>query len=215
MAEPMRQLLADGIRVLIVDDHPMLRDGIRGVIDRQADMTVIGEAGSGEDGVRLAGELAPDVIIMDIQMPGMDGIAAIGAIRRAHPQTAILVLTTYPGDRQAFRALKAGASGYMLKSCIRSELIDAIRAVRDGLRPIDEEVGFDEQNPRREPVLTEREIEVLRLVADGHPNKQIARLLSVSVDTVKVHLKHIFEKLGAADRTYAVMVAIRLGLIQV
>jgi DNA-binding NarL/FixJ family response regulator len=204
---------AGSIRVLVVDDHPMLREGIVAVIERQVDMTVVGEASDGLEAIARFSELNPDVTLMDLQMPGASGFAAIEGIRARAPRAPILVLTTYPGDSQALRALKAGANGYLLKSCIRRELIDAIRAVHAGRRPISAEIAQEIAAHALDERLTDREVAILKLVAEGHPNKQVAWRLQVSTDTVKAHLKNIFAKLDVSDRTQAVIIAARRGYI--
>jgi len=203
------------IRVLVVDDHPMLREGIVAVIDRQPDMTVVGEASDGAEAIARFAELNPDVTLMDLQMPGSSGFVAIEGIRARAPRAPILVLTTYPGDSQALRALKAGANGYLLKSCIRRELIDAIRAVHAGRRPISAEIAQEIAAHALDERLTDREVAILKLVAEGHPNKQVAWRLQVSTDTVKAHLKNIFAKLDVSDRTQAVIIAARRGYIEI
>ncbi len=203
------------IRVLVVDDHPMMREGIAAVVDRQDDMAILGEAHDGKEALASYAALRPDVTLMDIQMPGMGGIDAIKAIRAIDPGAVILVLTTYPGDTQALRALRAGAAGYLLKSCIRKELLDAIRAVHAGRRAICSEIAQDIALHALDERLTDRETDILALVAEGHPNKQIAWRLSLSTDTVKAHLKNIFAKLGVSDRTHAVILAARRGFIDV
>lgn len=206
---------ARSIRVLVVDDHPMLREGIVAVIERQADMTVVGEASDGAEAIARFAELSPDVTLMDLQMPGSSGFVAIEGIRARAPRAPILVLTTYPGDSQALRALKAGANGYLLKSCIRRELIDAIRAVHAGRRPISAEIAQEIAAHALDERLTDREVAILKLVAEGHPNKQVAWRLQVSTDTVKAHLKNIFAKLDVSDRTQAVIIAARRGYIDI
>jgi DNA-binding NarL/FixJ family response regulator len=206
---------ARSIRVLVVDDHPMLREGIVAVIDRQPDMTVVGEASDGAEAIARFAELSPDVTLMDLQMPGSSGFVAIEGIRARAPRAPILVLTTYPGDSQALRALKAGANGYLLKSCIRRELIDAIRAVHAGRRPISAEIAQEIAAHALDERLTDREVAILKLVAEGHPNKQVAWRLQVSTDTVKAHLKNIFAKLDVSDRTQAVIIAARRGYIDI
>lgn len=203
------------IRVLVVDDHPMLREGIVAVIERQPDMTVVGEASDGAEAIARFAELSPDVTLMDLQMPGSSGFVAIEGIRTRAPRAPILVLTTYPGDSQALRALKAGANGYLLKSCIRRELIDAIRAVHAGRRPISAEIAQEIAAHALDERLTDREVAILKLVAEGHPNKQVAWRLQVSTDTVKAHLKNIFAKLDVSDRTQAVIIAARRGYIDI
>ncbi|MEP9359601.1 response regulator transcription factor [Sphingomonas sp. KR3-1] len=202
------------IRVLIVDDHPMVRDGITGLLVRQPDMEAIGEASDGAEAVTRFRELAPDVVLMDMQMEGTGGIEAIQEIRALSRDARILVLTTYAGDANAIRAIRAGASGYLLKNCIRSELLDAIRAVHAGRRVVCSDIAHALAQHALDEPLTEREIAILKLVAEGHPNKQVAWRLSLSVDTIKAQLKTIFEKLGVHDRTHAVTVASRRGYIE-
>lgn len=203
------------IRVLVVDDHPMLREGITAVIGRQHDMEIIGEAANGVEAVDQYRRTRPDVTLMDIQMPGMGGLEAIQRIRSEFDQAAIVVLTTYPGDTQALRALRAGAAGYLLKSCIRKDLLDTIRTVHAGRRAIAAEIAQEIALHALDEKLSERETDILRLVAEGHPNKQIAWRLSLSTDTVKAHLKNIFAKLDVADRTQAVITAARRGFIDI
>ena len=210
MAESSR-----AIRILIADDHPMMRDGIAAVIERHADLVVAGEAKDGHEAVAQFRALRPDVTLMDIQMPGRDGIAAIAAIREEFPQAAIVVLTTYAGDTQAVRALQAGASGYLLKSCIRKDLIETIRTVHAGRRAIDPQVAQEIALHVAEERLTDRELGILKLVAEGQQNKQIAWQLALSIDTVKGHMKSIFAKLDAADRTHAVTIAARRGFLEI
>ncbi len=202
------------IRVLIVDDHAVVREGIAALLGRQPDMMAVGEASDGDEAVALFRELAPDVTLMDIQMGRMGGIEAIEQIRRTSPEAKILVLTTYPGDAQVVRAIRAGAAGYLLKNCIRKELLDAIRAVHAGGRVLSPDVAHDLAIHALDEPLSNRELTVLRLVANGHPNKQIASQLELSTDTIKAHLKSIFAKLGVTDRTEAVTVAARRGFIQ-
>jgi len=203
------------IRILIADDHPMMREGIAAVIERQGDLTVVGEAHDGQDAIGKYRVLRPDVTLMDIQMPGLGGIEAIAAIRAEFPQAAIVVLTTYAGDTQAVRALQAGAAGYLLKSCIRKELIETIRTVHAGRRAIDPQVAQEIALHVAEERLSDRELGILKLVAEGHQNKQIAWQLALSIDTVKGHMKSIFAKLDAADRTHAVTIAARRGFIEI
>jgi DNA-binding NarL/FixJ family response regulator len=199
------------IRVLIVDDHPMVRDGIAALLSRQPDMDPVGEASNGVEAVEKFRELSPDLTLMDVQMPCMGGVEAIAEIRRLSPDARVLVLTTYPGDANAARALRAGAAGYLLKNGIRLELIDAIRMVHAGRRAITADIAHEIATHALDDVLTEREIEILRLVADGHANKEIARRLNLSNDTIKAQLKTIFGKLGVHDRTHAVTLAARRG----
>jgi DNA-binding NarL/FixJ family response regulator len=201
------------IGVLVVDDHPMLRDGIAALVERQADMSMVGEAGDGLEAVRMFTSLRPDVTLIDVQMPRLGGIEAVEEIRRVDPAARLLVLTTYPGDAQAIRALRAGATGYLLKSCIRKELLDAIRAVHRGRRTVSAEVAENLAVHALDERLTGREVAILELVADGRSNRQIASDLSVSADTIKAHLKNIFGKLDVGDRTQAVTVATRRGFM--
>ncbi len=202
------------IRVLVVDDHPVLRDGVAAILENQADMTMVGEARSGSEAIERFAALRPDVTLMDLQMPGMNGVEAINAIRAANPNARIIVLTTYSGDAQAVRALKAGAVGYLLKSSLRTELIDAIHDVHRGQRHVHRDVAGEIALHVADESLSEREISILRLVSIGKANKQIASELGLSEETVKGHLKSIFSKLDVADRTHAVTVAARRGIIE-
>jgi len=204
----------DKIRVLVVDDHPMVRDGVAMLLERQPDMVAVGEAEDGAQAVAMFRQLAPDVTLMDLQMPGMGGLEAVAAIRAEAPDARILVLTTYPGDVQITRALRAGAAGYLLKSCIRKELTDAIRAVAGGRRAISADAAHELALHTADDRLSERELEVLRLVAEGYANKQIAQRFDLSGDTIKAHLKSIFAKLDVDDRTHAVTVAVRRGYLE-
>jgi DNA-binding NarL/FixJ family response regulator len=202
------------IRVLIVDDHPIVREGVAALVGRQSDMEVVGEASDGAEAVAQFGKLAPDVTLMDMQMQGMGGVEAIEKIRAGAPNARILVLTTYPGDAQVIRAMRAGAAGYLLKNSIRKELLDAIRSVHAGRRVMSPDIAHELAVHALDEPLTEREIAILRLVADGHQNKEIAAQLKLSADTIKAHLKSIFAKLGVDDRTRAVTVAARRGYIE-
>lgn len=206
-------LSAAPIRVLVVDDHPMVRDGVTGLLARQDDMEAVGEASDGAEAIAKFRDLAPDVTLMDVQMQGMGGIETIEKIRALVGDARILVLTTYPGDANAVRAIRAGASGYLLKNCVRSELVDAIRSVHAGRRVVCSDIAHALAEHALDEPLTDREAAILRLVAEGHPNKQIAWRLTLSVDTIKAQLKTIFEKLGVHDRTHAVTVATRRGYI--
>lgn len=201
------------ISVLIVDDHPLLREGVAAVLEGEPDITVAGEAKDGAEAVELFSRLRPEIVLMDLQMPGLDGVDAIGLIRRQAPDARIIVLTTYAGDVRALRALKAGASGYLLKSSLRRELIETIRAVQGGQRYLHPQVAHDiALNAIGDP-LSDREIDVLNCVSTGYANKEIARLLLLSEDTVKGHMRSIFAKLDVTDRTQAVTVAHRRGII--
>ena len=201
------------IRIFTIDDHPLLRAGISAVIQDEKDMLVVGDASGGLDAVERFNNLLPDVTLMDLQMPDMNGIEAIANIRKEHPHARIIVLTTYGGDVLARRALKAGAAGYILKSMIRKELLEAIRAVSAGRRYIPAEVAAELAEHFAEDDLSEREIEVLREVARGMSNKVIATHLFISEATVKAHLKNIMLKLGASDRTHAVSLATARGYL--
>jgi DNA-binding NarL/FixJ family response regulator len=201
------------IRILTVDDHPMLREGIAAVLGSQPDMQIVGEASNGVEAVERFAELCPDVTLMDLQMPELGGIDALQAIRARQPDARVIVLTTYAGDIQALKALKSGAAGYLLKNTLRRELLDAIRTVHAGRRHITAEIANELALHAGEDALSERELDVLTVVASGKSNKEVARELSVSEDTVKGHLKVIFVKLGVTDRTQAVTLAMRRGII--
>jgi len=208
MGEP-----ASRIRVLTVDDHPLVREGIVAVLESEQDMDVAGEAANGLEAVERYRSLRPDVTLMDLQMPEMNGIDAIRAIRREFPEARIIVLTTYRGDILASRALKAGAAGYLLKSMLRRDLLDTIRLVHAGRRHIPPEVAQSLAEHQADALLTEREIDVLQLVAAGRSNKIVADELSISEETVKSHMKSIMSKLAANDRTHAVTIAMKRGIL--
>jgi len=201
------------IRVLSVDDHPLMRQGIAAVLRTAPDMTLIGEAENGLVAVERHRVLQPDVTLMDLQMPVMDGIGAIAAIRRESPHARFVVLTMYKGDVQAKAALQTGASAYLLKSMVMLELIETIRSVHSGQRRIPAEIAIELAEHAGDEPLSPREIEVLKLVAKGTSNKLIASDLHISEETVKVHMKHIMEKLAARDRTHAVTIAVKRGFI--
>jgi DNA-binding NarL/FixJ family response regulator len=201
------------IRILTVDDHPALRDGIAAIIELQADMVLVGEAADGAAAVMAFGRLKPDVTLMDLQMSGMGGVEAIGAIRGATPGARIIVLTTYDGDVQAAKAMKAGASAYLLKTSLRKELLDTIRAVHGGRRHIPAAIAQEIALHAGDEPLSERETSILQLVASGMANKEVARELSIAEDTVKAHVKSIFGKMQVSDRTQAVTAALRRGII--
>jgi len=203
------------IRVLIVDDHPLLREGMAAIIQSEHDMISVAEAANGREAIERFREHHPDVTLMDLQMPEMDGVTATAAIRAEWSDARIVMLTTYRGDTQAMRALKAGASGYLLKSMMRTELLAAIRAVHAGRKHIPREVADELAAHVSDEVLSSREIEVLRRVAAGNTNRRIAEQLFISEDTVKAHVKNIMSKLSANDRTHAVMIAIKRGIIDV
>lgn len=205
--------LEQRIRVLTVDDHPLMREGIAAVLQCQPDMRVVGEAGNGREALASYRALQPDVVLMDLQMPELDGIGAIAAIKDEAPQARILVLTTYKGDAQAWRALKAGAVGYLLKSSLRTDLLTAIRAVHAGRRWVPSEVAVELVAHAGEEMLTEREIQVLQRIAQGHSNREVGDMLALSEETIKARMKTILVKLSARDRTHAVTIAIKRGLI--
>jgi DNA-binding NarL/FixJ family response regulator len=201
------------IRVLIVDDHPLLRDGIAAIVSAQPDMTVAGEAANGAEGVERYRAVRPDVTLMDLQMPEMQGTDAIRAIRREFPLARIVVLTTFDGDVEVQRALEAGASGYLLKSSGRSHLLEAIRTVHAGRRHIPPAIAMDIAEHRGDDELTAREVEVLQQIAAGRSNKIAAGELRISEATVKTHMKSILAKLAARDRTHAVAIATKRGIL--
>jgi DNA-binding NarL/FixJ family response regulator len=201
------------IRVLLADDHPVVRAGLASVLSEQSDFQLVGEAGDGERAVALAREQRPDVVLMDLRMPHMDGIAAIAQITRELPGVRVLALSTYDGDADIRRALEAGARGYLLKDMLLTHLVSAVRAVHAGERVLPALLAERLLAHSFEPVLTERELEVLALVARGLGNKEIARNIGRSSETVKAHLKSIVTKLGVANRTEAVTVALARGLI--
>lgn len=201
------------IRVLAVDDHPLLREGIAAVLDGEEEFELAAEGTSGVEAIELFRLHKPDVTLMDLQMPGMNGIDAIIAIRAEFPNARFVVLTTYQGDVQALRALKAGAAGYLLKSMMRKELLDTIRIVHAGRRRIPPEIAAELADHVTDDALSDREVDVLRRVATGNSNKLIASQLYVSEATVKGHMKSILSKLGANDRTHAVTIAMKRGCL--
>lgn len=201
------------IRVLSVDDHALLRDGIAALIANQSDMELVGEASNGREAIELFRKHRPDVTLMDLQMPEMGGIDAMSAIRGEFPEARIIVLTTYAGDVQVFRALKAGARAFLLKGLLRKELLDTIRAVHAGHKRLPPEIAAEIAEHATDDALTPREIEVLRFIAGGNANKEIAARLSLTEETVKGHVKNILAKLGANDRTHAVTIGLKRGII--
>jgi DNA-binding NarL/FixJ family response regulator len=202
------------IRLLSADDHPLLRSGIATLISTQPDMQLVGEASTGTEAVQLHRELNPDVTLMDLQMPDLSGLDAITAIRSEDPTARIIVLTTYSGDTLAQRALKAGARAYVLKSLVRTEILDTIRIVYEGERRVQADVAAEIAKHTADAALTAREIEVLQLVASGCANKQISVRLYINEETTKTHIKNILAKLGARDRTHAVTLGLKRGIIE-
>jgi DNA-binding NarL/FixJ family response regulator len=202
------------IKVLSVDDHPLLREGIAVLVNAESDMKLVAEAFNGQDAIEKFRLHRPDVTLMDLQMPAMNGIEAIIGIRCEFPKARIIVLTTYAGDVQVLRALKAGAQGYILKGHVRRELLDTIRAVHAGQKRIPPEVAAELAEHTAEDELTSREIAVLRLIATGNANKAIAGQLAITEDTVKSHVTNILAKLGANDRTHAVTIGLKRGIIE-
>jgi DNA-binding NarL/FixJ family response regulator len=201
------------IKVLTVDDHPVLRGGIVAIIDNVPDLVLVGEAGNGREAIECFRQCRPDVTLMDLLMPEMNGIDATIAIRKEFPNARIIILTTYKGDVQATQALDAGAWGYLLKSAARKELLDAIRTVHAGKRWIPPEIAVAIAEHHTANTLTERELDVLHQVAAGNANKIVATNLLISEETVKGHVKTILAKLGANDRTHAVTIALKRGII--
>ena len=206
--------MSDQIRVFSVDDHPLLREGIAALVNNQPDMVLVAEASNGAEAIQLFKQHLPDVTLMDLRLPDMSGIDIVIAIRSEFPEARIIMLTTFEGDVEIHRALQAGARGYLLKNMPPSELIEVIRQVHAGKKRIPPEIASLLAEHMSDQNLTEREVEVLRQVADGNRNRDIAKNLFISEETVKVHIKHIMEKLGASDRTQAVSIGIRRGIIQ-
>jgi DNA-binding NarL/FixJ family response regulator len=201
------------IRILTVDDHPLLRKGIAALVNAEPDLKLVAEASNGKEAIDAFRSYRPDVTLMDLQMPGVDGIEAIETIRRESPEARIIVLTTYSGDMQVLRALRAGARGYILKGSVHEELLTTIRAVHAGQKRIPPDVAAELANHATDDALTEREIDVLKLIAAGNANKQIADRLSISEATVKSRVTNILSKLGANDRAHALTIGLKRGII--
>ena len=202
------------IRILAVDDHPLLREGIVGIIADQPDMTMVGQAANGREAIQQFRALHPDVTLMDIQMPEMNGLDALIAIRNEFPEARVIMLTTYSGDVQVLRALKAGARAYLLKNSLHKELLETIRAVHAGKKTLSAEASYQLAEHATDDALTPAEVAVLRLIAEGNANKQIADQLSITEETVKGRVKNILSKLGANDRTHAAMIGLKRGIIE-
>lgn len=210
-------MMANPIRLIIADDHPVVREGLRAVLDSEPDVEVVGEAADGSEVLGLVGSLEPDLVLMDLQMPELDGVAATRRIRRDHDGIEVLILTTYDTDADITRAVAAGATGYLLKDASREELMQAIRLAARGESVLSPKVASRVLGRMRAPAeeaLSTREVEVLLEVADGLSNKEVGRVLHISEATVKTHLLHIFAKLGVEDRTAAVTAALERGIIR-
>jgi len=202
------------IRILAIDDHPVVRQGIAGLVGIQPDMILVGEASNGREAIQQFRMHHPDVTLMDLQMPEMNGLDALIAIRNEFPDARIIVLTTYAGDAQILRALKAGAQAYLLKNTLHKELMETIRAVHAGKKTLSPEVSYQVAEHATDDTLTPAEVAVLRLIAAGNANKQIADQLSITEETVKSRVKCILSKLGASDRTHAAMIGLKRGIIE-
>ncbi|HWC91082.1 MAG TPA: response regulator transcription factor [Pirellulales bacterium] len=201
------------IRVLCVDDHPLVRKGIASILGNEADMRLVAEGGSGRDAVALFRQHRPDVTLIDLRMPELDGIAATKLIRADFPEARIIALTSYDGDQDIYRALEAGVRGYLLKEMVHTEVLNAIRVVHSGRRLVSQEIAGRLGESLSQVALTPREVEVLALVAQGLANKEIAARLGTAGGTIKMHVQNILAKLGATDRTHAVTIALQRGII--
>ena len=206
---------ASPIRILVVDDHPIVRQGVAGLVGGQPDMSIVGQASNGREAIQQFRAHHPDVVVMDLQMPEMNGLDALMAIRDEVPEARIIMLTTYAGDAQVLRAMKAGARGYLLKSALHKELLEAIRAVHSGRKLLSAEASFEVAEHATDDALTPAEVRVLQLIAQGNANKEIAEQLSVSEETVKGQVRNVLSKLGARDRTHAAMIGLKRGIIEV
>jgi len=205
---------SSSIRILAVDDHALLREGIAALVAGQADMSLVGQASNGREAIHQFRAHRPDITLMDLQMPEMNGLDATIAIRGEFPEARIIILTTYVGDVQVLRALKAGARAYLLKNLLHKELLETIRAVHAGKKTVSPDVSFQLAEHATDDALTPAEVRVLRLIAEGNANKQIAAQLSISEETVKGQVRNILSKLGANDRTHAAMIGVKRGIIE-
>jgi len=205
---------SSSIRILAVDDHPLFRSGIAALLATQPDMNLVAEASNGREAIQQFRTHQPDITLMDLQMPEMNGLDAMIAIREEFPEARIIVLTTYTGDVQVLRALKVGARAYLLKNLLDKELLQTIRAVYGGKKTLSAEASYEIAEHATDDALTPAEVEVLRLIAAGNANKQIAAQLSITEETVKGRVKNILSKLGANDRTHAAMIGVKRGIIQ-
>lgn len=203
----------DKIRVLSIDDHPLVREGVAALINDQRDMRIVGQGSTGGEAIKLFREVQPDITLMDVRLPDMSGIDAMITIRSEFPEARVIIVTSSEGDVEMQRALESGARGYMLKSMPPQELLEAIRKVDAGKKAIPPEIATQLANHMSDESLTGREVEILQQVAEGNRNRDIAERLFISEGTVKVHIKHIMEKLGASDRTQAITIAVRRGII--
>lgn len=206
--------MTESIRILVVDDHPLLQEGIALVVAHEPDMRLVGSAATGHEAVEMYEKLRPGLVLMDLRLPDMSGIDAMITIRAKYPTAKVIILTTFEGDAEVNRALTAGAAGYLLKTMPRKQIVDSMRAIHAGRRRIDPGVAANLAEHMGQEVLSQREVEILRQVAEGSRNKEIAAQLTLSEETIKSHMKNILEKLGAADRTQAVSIAVRRGIMQ-
>jgi DNA-binding NarL/FixJ family response regulator len=206
---------AGPIRILVVDDHPVVREGVVALVNGQADMSIVAQTSNGREAIQQFRVHHPDIVLMDLQMPEMNGLDALIAIRDEAPEARIIMLTTYVGDAQVLRAIKAGARGYLLKSALHRELLETVRAVHAGKKSLSAEASYELAEHATDDALTPAEIRVLRLIATGNANKEIAEQLSISEETVKGQVRNILSKLGAKDRTHAAMIGLKRGIIEV
>jgi DNA-binding NarL/FixJ family response regulator len=202
------------IRILVVDDHPVVREGVETLVRRQPDMRIVAQAANGREAIEQFREHHPDVTLMDLQMPEMNGLDALIALRSEFSEARVIVLTTYVGDVQVLRAIKSGARAYLLKNALHKELLDTIRAVHAGKKYISSDATFELAEHATDAALTPAEVRVLRLIAEGNANKEIAAQLSVSEDTVKGQVRNVLSKLGAKDRAHAAMIGVKRGIIE-